>query len=473
VLFNTLDFAVFITVIYCLFVFSPDGWKKYILLAASLFFYGYFDPRILALLVLTTAAVYGAAIGIERSVSARSRRFFLFLAVAGCLAFLSFFKYFDFFSQSLNRLSEISGLSIKSPVLHLILPAGISFYTFQLISYCVDVERRICPAEKSFPDLLLFVTYFPKLVAGPIERANRLLPLLKSPRQAMGEEMHSALWLIFWGIFKIVFFADNLTPIVNTALVPGASLPFPTVSFAAVLFAIQIYADFSGYTDTARGISRLFGIELVLNFNIPFLSSNPAEFWRRWHITVGAFFRDYIYIPLGGSRISIWRQNINIMIVWLLGGLWHGASVGFFVWGIYCGVCIIAYNLLRPFLESFSRRSVFADRMTLYGGRIFTFLLFSHGLLLFRVDSITHLRDISLQLLYTPGQSWIHASVILHALVFVLPLILVQTAQALSGHLEIFPALPRFFRYCAILTGTFLFFVLGSYHSDRFFYFQF
>jgi len=187
VLFNTLDFAVFITVIYCLFVFSPDGWKKYILLAASLFFYGYFDPRILALLVLTTAAVYGAAIGIERSVSARSRRFFLFLAVAGCLAFLSFFKYFDFFSQSLNRLSEISGLSIKSPVLHLILPAGISFYTFQLISYCVDVERRICPAEKSFPDLLLFVTYFPKLVAGPIERANRLLPLLKSPRQAMGE----------------------------------------------------------------------------------------------------------------------------------------------------------------------------------------------------------------------------------------------------------------------------------------------
>ena len=255
-----------------------------------------------------------------------SRKALLFLAVSVNLLCLGFFKYYNFFTDSMAGLLEVWGLSSPLPVLEILLPVGISFYTFQITAYTVDVYRKESQAEKSFWDLLLFCSYFPQLVAGPIERAGRLLPLLKSPSPVTYDMFRRGAMLALWGIFKKVYIADNLSQFVDIILIPGIAPPTGAYFLGACVFAVQIYADFSGYTDVARGVSRMLGIELVLNFNLPFISANPSEFWRRWHITLGSFLRDYIYIPLGGNRNGRFRQSLNLMIVWTLGGLWHGGQ---------------------------------------------------------------------------------------------------------------------------------------------------
>ncbi len=472
-LFNTLDFLIFFAAVAAVFAAVGRKYRRYVLLAASLFFYGYFDVRILALLVLTVFINFLAVDRMHRSESARNKKIFLGLCLAANLGFLLFFKFFGFLSQLAARAAEITGRPGAIPVFEILLPAGISFYTFQIISYAVDVYRGILPPENSFVNLLLFITYFPKLTAGPIERASRLLPVLSSPPLPSRDQVASGLALAAWGIFKKAYIADNLSPIVNSALTPGAHLPSLSMSLGAILFAAQIYADFSGYTDVARGISRLFGIELVLNFNLPFLSPNPGDFWRRWHITVGAFFRDYIYIPLGGSRYGIFRHNLNIVIVWFLGGLWHGASVGFFVWGLYCGFLIVLYNICSPWIEKIAARGPAWDRSLIILGRIYTFITFSHGLLLFRVVSIAHLKEVASLLVPDVSAGWVSPIVVFQALFYLWPLIVMQIAQAFRGEMEILPKLPAGMKLIVFTAGAALFLLFGAFHSDRFFYFQF
>ncbi|MEQ9362662.1 MAG: MBOAT family O-acyltransferase, partial [Leptospirales bacterium] len=421
-----------------------------ILLAGSLAFYGYWDWRILGLLIATVAVNYVAALRIARIQTGERRtwsgdRGWLWIAVGWNLACLGVFKYYLFVQGVWARLLAAyweSGPGL--PLLEILLPVGISFYTFQITAYTVDVFRREIEAERSFANLLLFATYFPQLVAGPIERAGRLLPLLRSPPDPTYEQFRTGMILACWGIFKKAFIADNLSRFVDIVLIQGVSPSPGAHAVAACVFAIQIYADFSGYTDVARGVSRMLGIELTLNFDLPFLASNPAEFWRRWHITLGAFLRDYVYIPLGGNRFGALFQARNVLIVWTLGGLWHGASIGFLVWGFYCGLLVVVYGICAPFIRRLSETHWSMRRGLLYGGRVFTFLTFAYGLLLFRVDSPAHLwRVIGNAFWFIRGADFtgdargVSVALLAQILFYIWPLIVAQWFQNRSGELEV------------------------------------
>ncbi len=487
-----------------------------ILLVASLAFYGYWDWRILGLLIVTVGVNYLAGLAMVRvrrrrgerespatsagagfagsnvpdtdgPVSFRAARYWsaergwLWLAVVWNLACLGVFKYYLFVQGLWARLlarhwEHGPGL----PVLEILLPVGISFYTFQITTYIVDVFRREIPAERSFARLLLFTTYFPQLVAGPIERAGRLLPLLRQPPDPTYEQFRTGLILACWGIFKKVFIADNLSPFVDIVLMPDVSPPAGAYFFAACAFAVQIYADFSGYTDVARGVSRMMGIELTLNFNLPFLASNPADFWRRWHITLGAFLRDYVYIPLGGNRFGVIYQARNVLLVWTLGGLWHGASIGFLVWGFYCGLLVVAYGACGPLIRRLATLHWSVARALLYGGRAFTFLSFAYGLLLFRVDSPEHLwRVLENAFWFMAADSGPVASggvsveLLLQLAFYVWPLVLMQWYQNRRGELEVIGEFPRPLRFAVYAVGISHFVLFGTFNSAAFFYFQF
>ena len=473
-LFNTLDFVVFGFVIYGAYLVLPPRTRFPLLLSASLFFYGYWNARILGLLMATVAVNHRAALFLgSADLPVSKRNVALWGAVGFNLAALGFFKYYNFFADSLGKLLSLGGLGAPLPLLEILLPVGISFYTFQITAYVVDVSRGSVSAERSYWRLLFFTTYFPQLVAGPIERAGRLLPLLRRLPDVRSDQVSSGFLLAAWGLFKKVYVADNLSQFVDILLVPGVHPPILAYSVGACVFALQVYADFSGYTDTARGCSRMLGIELTLNFDLPFLSSNPAEFWRRWHITLGSFLRDYVYIPLGGSRVSAWRQSWNVIIVWTLGGLWHGASLGFLVWGIYCGLLVVAYAAARPLLDRVSALHPAADRSLLYLGRIYTFLTFGHGLLLFRVENPAHLRAVLSNLNPFATGPLLEWSMLGHLMFFAWPLITMQVAQAIGGRLEIWEALPRVGRAGLFACGLLLVILFGVFNADQFFYFQF
>ncbi len=472
-LFNTLDFLVFGTIVLAVRFAVPRTWRSPWLLAASLFFYGYWDWRILLLLIFTVAVNYLAALRLE---TRRGDRLTLAAAVVLNLAFLGFFKYYMFTQGLLDGLFAYFDSGGPLPVLDVLLPVGISFYTFQITSYIVDVSRGETRAERSFPALLLFTTYFPQLVAGPIERAGRLLPHLKDPATPTFAEFRSGMLLAAGGIFKKVFIADNLSRFVDLVLVPGVQPPAGAYFLGACAFAVQIYADFSGYTDVARGVSRMIGIELVRNFNLPFLSSNPAEFWRRWHITLGAFLRDYVYIPLGGNRIGPLMQARNVLIVWTLGGLWHGASIGFLVWGFYCGVLVVMYGACAPWIARIAARGPLVERALMYGGRVFTFLTFAHGLLLFRVESPEHLWFVVENVVPVFGADvpWVSGALVLQVLFYASPLIMMQWLQVRRGELEIIGEWPGPVRWLVYSIGLLLFVMFGSFENpEQFFYFQF
>lgn len=447
------------------------GRRRWVVLGGSLLFYGLRNPWILLLLIATTYVNFILARRMEATDDAQIRKRLLASAVIVTLFFLAFFKYTLFTLRGVNLLLTAGGRhALTLP--DLVLPAGISFYTFQLVSYSVDVYRRETGAEKSFAHLLLFVTYFPKLIAGPIERAREFLPQLIHPRPITSDAFASGATLALWGLLKKVFVADNLSPFVDSILRPGVEPPAFAYSIAALALAVQIYADFSGYTDMARGFSRMIGVELSLNFNLPVLASNPAEIWRRWHITVGAFFRDYIYIPLGGGRSGFFRKSLNILIVWIAGGLWHGASLGFLVWGFYCGLLIVGYSALSGWIERAARISPAVDRVLVIGGRIFTTLTFAHGLLLFRVESPAHLWRVLVHVFDWTGPA-LPMDTFTRLGFFVCPLLLMQMIQALTGRLEWIHETRPSLRTGILLALLVLVAGFGSFRGEQFFYFQF
>ncbi len=470
-LFNTLEFLAFFGAFLGLFFLTRPDWRRWVVLGGSLGFYGLRNPWILLLLIATTLANFVLVRRLEMTEDLQLRKKLVAAAVLISLFFLAFFKYTLFTLRGVNSaLSVAGGHPFTLP--DLVLPAGISFYTFQLISYSVDVYRREAGAEKSFWNLLLFVTYFPKLIAGPIERAREFLPGLVRPSSVTPDMFSSGATLALWGLLKKVFVADNISPFVDSILRPGVDPPAFATSIAALALAIQIYADFSGYTDMARGFSRMIGVELSLNFHLPVLASNPAEIWRRWHITVGAFFRDYIYIPLGGGRAGLFRKSLNILIVWVAGGLWHGASLGFLVWGIYCGLLIIGYSALSGSIARLGRTSGVMDQILLVLGRIFTTLTFAHGLLLFRVDSPAHLWRVVVHVFDWSGpglpfDTWGRL------LFFTWPLIAMQVIQAWTGRMEWIHSTRAPLRAAVIFVLLVLVVGFGSFRGEQFFYFQF
>lgn len=343
-LFNSFVFPIFFLIVWSVYLCLKHKPQNILLLVASYVFYGWWDWRFLGLLLVSTLTDYFIAKSMGKCGENRqgTKKTLLLVSLVTNLGILGFFKYFNFFADSFQRVVAPLGLQADFVTLNILLPVGISFYTFQTMAYTIDVYRGKENVCKNFFDFALYVSFFPQLVAGPIERSTNLLPQIKNKRVVTRAIIYSACQLILMGYFKKVFIADGVAPIVNECFDTPDKFGGITLLLGAYLFAIQIYGDFAGYTDIARGVSRLFGIELMLNFRQPYLSANITDFWRRWHISLSQWLRDYLYIPLGGNRKGKVRTYINNMITMLLGGLWHGAAVSFVVWGglhgLYLGV---------------------------------------------------------------------------------------------------------------------------------------
>lgn len=473
--FNSFAFAVFLPVVVGLYwlLYRRTRWQNWLLLVASYVFYGWWDWRFLSLLAISTVVDHLVASRIHTisgtdADSERRRRRWLVLSVVTNLGILGFFKYFNFFAGSMQALLASVGVEADPFYLNVILPVGISFYTFQTLSYTVDVYRREMPPARSFWDFALYVAFFPQLVAGPIERAVALVPQIEQPRRFDRLQFTDGLHLIFWGLFKKVYVADNLAPVVNS------TFGDPTASGWQVLvgiyaFAFQIYCDFSGYSDIARGCAKAMGFELMHNFRFPYVSKNPSEFWRRWHISLSTWLRDYLYIPLGGNRGSALLTYRNLGLTMLLGGLWHGATWLFVLWGAYQGLLLIAHRL---YTESRGERPASDGLASRLVRVVVMFQFVCLGWLIFRGESLSQIGSMLGRLLTWSGTvDW---SAGMPLLTFAGPLLLVEAVLGWSRrealyHLTWLPSGLRAVGYGAL----FYLFAFHGASSQSFIYFQF
>lgn len=349
-LFNSMQFCVFFPVAVGLYYLIPGRWRWAWLLAASYAFYMAWNPGYVVLLWISTLVDYGAALQIAKADRPVVRRRWLALSLSANLGLLFFFKYYNFFQDSLGAATGALGWPLELPHSNFLLPLGISFYTFQTLSYTIDVYRGTMRPERHLGRFALYVCFFPQLVAGPIERAARLLPQLNRVHALDYGRVTDGLRLMGWGLFKKMVIADRLATVVEQVYRDPASQGGPALVLATLCFAFQIYCDFSGYSDIAIGAARVLGVQLSANFNRPYAAASITEFWRRWHITLSTWFRDYVYVPLGGNRTLRGRWVFNILLVFAVSGLWHGASWTFLVWGLLHGIFLLAERgLARAF----------------------------------------------------------------------------------------------------------------------------
>jgi D-alanyl-lipoteichoic acid acyltransferase DltB (MBOAT superfamily) len=345
-LFNSFIFFIFLGAVLPLYYFLPRKAKNPLLLIASYIFYGYWDYRFVGLLILSTLVDFFVGKALFKATVQKYRKQLLIISMLVNLSILGFFKYFGFFVDSFAHIVSAFGGNLDYLHLNIILPVGISFYTFQTMSYTIDIYRKKIDATDNFIDFAVFVAFFPQLVAGPIERAKNLLPQIHKTPLPSKSQVEKGLVLIVTGLFKKVMIGDTIGRFVDHVFAQPNLYHSPELLIALLLFSIQIYADFSGYSSIARGTAKLLGIELMKNFEQPYLSRNITEFWHRWHISLSTWLKDYLYISLGGNRIGIKRTYINLMITMLLGGLWHGASWNFVIWGGLHGVFLAFHKYM-------------------------------------------------------------------------------------------------------------------------------
>jgi alginate O-acetyltransferase complex protein AlgI len=474
-LFNSIEFLLFLPIVLAIYYALPHRPQNWFLLAASCFFYASWDWRFLAPLLFSTSVDYFCARRMEDSILAGEappfRKKYLALSVISNLGLLGFFKYFDFFSESLQRLLGSLAWNAQLWTLRVILPVGISFYTFQALSYTIDVYRGEIHATRNFWDFLLCVIYFPHLVAGPIQRARSLLPQVMRPRKIRRDQLLEGVHLILWGYFQKVYIADNIGAAISWIFSGPAPDGFYTV-IGMYAFAVQIFCDFSGYTDIARGVAKLMGFEFMLNFNLPYFAANPQEFWQRWHISLSTWFRDYLYVPLGGNRTWPLRTYLNLMVTMVIAGLWHGAAWHFVMWGFYHGCLLIAHRLLRPVLGKISFSSPLPRAVWLAARVLFMFQLTCFGWLLFRASSAAALVGLVNSLLH--GFHVIDIPFATSILILSAPLVLVQCIQKFTGRLEFldFRWIPAELR--TVVYASFVYFTVFRGGPPRaFIYFQF
>ncbi len=391
-LFNSFEFLFFLPIVFLLywFVFRPYKWQNLLVVVSSYVFYGWWDWRFLLLIAFTTICSYGSGLLIEYFEGKRKKQ--QLVSASNILlnfAILGVFKYYNFFAENFEIIIDCIGLKADWPTLNVILPVGISFYTFQALSYTIDVYRGKIKATRDIIAFFAFISFFPQLVAGPIERATNLLPQFLKSRTFNYESAVDGSRQMLWGFFKKIVVADNCAYIVNLYWgdLDASALQLWVL---AILFSFQIYCDFSGYSDIAIGCAKLFGINLMRNFNVPYFSRSIPEFWRRWHISLMTWFRDYVYFPLGGSRCEKLKVIRNVFIVWGISGLWHGANWTFVCWGLYHAILLAVYNIIGvntkynhvaaydKILPSFKETTQI----------IFTFLLAVVGWIIFRSDNI-------------------------------------------------------------------------------------
>lgn len=344
-LFNSFAFAVFLPIVFILYWILPKKCQWLVILVSSYYFYMSWNVRYVFLILLTTVISYATAILLEKEENIKRRKLYLAAAFLSCLGVLFFFKYFNFISASIAGVMQQFSVNYSPFMVDVLLPVGISFYTFQTLAYVIDVYRGDVGAERHFGKYAAFISFFPQLVAGPIERTGNLLPQIKRENTFEYGQASYGLKLMVWGFFKKIVVADTLAVYVDTVYNNLHSYKGMILGIATVFFTIQIYCDFSGYSDIAVGCAKLFGIDLMSNFKSPYFSSSVKEFWSRWHISLSTWFRDYVYIPLGGNRVPRWRHRLNLMITFLVSGLWHGAAWTYVVWGGIHGLAQVVENV--------------------------------------------------------------------------------------------------------------------------------
>lgn len=526
-LFHTVDFLAFFGIFYLLYLLLNGSLRlqNILILLASYLFYSAWDERFLTLIMTSTVTDYVAGLGasgqlisrktglklsvflalgtaailfqtfttswiymlliavyislgwifavtIQRQTNTEIRRHsWLVASLIVNLGLLCVFKYFNFFSDSFAALAGRFGLELNWTTLTIILPVGISFYTFQTLSYTLDIYRGKLKPTHHFVEFAAFVAFFPQLVAGPIERASNFLPQFFKKRIITSELISSGLVLFFWGMYKKTVVADNLSPIADRIFADPASMSAGELWAGLLAFTFQIYCDFSGYSDMARGIARMMGFELMLNFNIPYFSRTPSEFWRRWHISLSSWLRDYLYIGLGGNRSNEWLTYRNLMLTMVLGGLWHGAAWTFVIWGFYQGLVLVIYRMLNidRLLSLANNNALLRLSSSAVSGTIF-FLLTMLGWLIFRAENVSTILTYLPGLFSLPigGEQQFSTMVPL-----LIPLLLVQIVQAYCKKIEVLNLLPMFVRFNMGLFAMCSIFWLSFHGEVQFIYFDF
>jgi len=467
-LFHSIEFLIFFFVVYFLYVILSFKWQNCLLLAASYVFYGFWDWRFLSLIWVSTIVDYFCAIKIENANDPKRRIRFLGFSLIVNLGLLGIFKYFDFFTNSFIDLLSLFGFSVSEVSLNIILPIGISFYTFQSLSYTIDVYQGKLKSTDRFLDFALYVSFFPQLIAGPIERAQHLLPQILKPRKILISEVKEGAYLFAWGLFEKIFIANNLAQIVDPIFAKSDHFSSMEVLVAGYAFAFQIFADFDGYSNMARGLGKCLGIDIMVNFNLPYFAKNPRDFWRRWHISLSTWLRDYLYIPLGGNRSSANRNLGNLMIVMLLGGLWHGASWTFILWGAYHGFLLIAHRFITLKFPSKNNHCV---------TEVFKCVGFFHlvviGWVIFRAESVSQVMVMMQSVFLNHSFDHNTTTMIIKLICILLPLWIIQIWQHQSKNLMVVFQSHWLLKYFVMAVLFYLFTIWGVFDEIEFIYFQF
>jgi alginate O-acetyltransferase complex protein AlgI len=472
-LFTQLTFWIFFATVGALYVVLRHRAQNRMLLVASYVFYGVWDWRFLSLIFLSTCIDYVVARALGIQDDPQKRRRLLFTSLASNLGMLCIFKYLGFFADSFSDLLMLAGMTASPFTLSIVLPVGISFYTFQTLSYTIDVYRRNLAPEQNFWDFALFVAFFPQLVAGPIERASNLLPNITMPRVLSWDAFGRGTVLCLTGLIKKVVIADGISPAVDAIY----SAPNPSgidIALATWLFAVQIYCDFSGYTDIARGVAKMLGFGLMRNFAQPYFATNPQEFWRRWHISLSTWLRDYLYVSLGGNRGGRWMTYRNLMATMVLGGLWHGAAWNFILWGAFQGGLLSLHRALvgptRQIGKGIVGLLVRAIAILLF------FQTICYGWLLFRATSFGQIADFTQTLLAVGAVDYLQISVPtppIGALVGMLALLLWDIGIERTGNPRFYDVLPSPLRGALYAAMIYLLAFGATTGTSGFIYFQF
>ncbi|OQB43460.1 MAG: Peptidoglycan O-acetyltransferase [Candidatus Hydrogenedentes bacterium ADurb.Bin179] len=466
-LFNSVNFACFFLLFYLVYVSLRGAARNVWLLAAGYVFYASWDWRFLALLLTTTVVDYGVGLGIGFTDSRGRKRLLLCLSLLVNLGILFTFKYFNFFADNLTALLQVLGLNADPITLRILLPVGVSFYTFRSITYTVDIYRGQAAPTRNLLHYAVFVSFFPELIAGPIERARTFLPQIASERNITYPMVREGAWLLLLGLFKKVVIADNMAVIADTVFNAPSEHHGLAVLLGVYAYTLQIYGDFSGYSDMARGVARLMGFDPILNFRMPYFSMNPQEFWHRWHISLSTWLRDYLYISMGGNRKGRFRTYAHLFMTMLLGGLWHGAAWNFIFWGAYHGAALIVHRLWRELRGAPETAPGLWTRLTCI---FLTFHMAAFGWILFRVKTIgdagVMLRNLAVPALSRPD--WL-----LHILLFSWPLFLLHLMKERSGDMLVVKKWPGPVRFIVYML-LFAFIVLcGRVENYEFIYAQF
>lgn len=479
--FNSFTYAAFLAINVALYYSLPARWRWILLLAASYYFYMSWNAKYAVLLVASTLIDYVAAILIHGESRTNRRRLYLGVSLASNLGLLFAFKYYAFAVGSLERIAVFFGTSLEIPHLNVLLPVGISFYTFQSLSYTIDVYRGDRAPERHVGLFALYVSYFPQLVAGPIERSTTLLPQLREACTFRADRFADGIKLIIWGLFKKVVVSDQMAVFVDRAYAQPWDQHGWVLLLGTYFFAFQIYCDFSGYSDIAIGSARLMGHDLMINFRRPYFSTSLTNFWRRWHVSLSTWFRDYLYFPLGGNRVSFHRSCANIMTVFVISGVWHGASWTYIIWGFIHGVILVAERIGQrmkalPVLSWLNG----GGRTAAWTTRIVTFHIVLLSWVFFRASYVQDALHITTQILRDLGDVNLAAIASVWALPSVAGLLLllgfllaVEAAADSDDFGKLFANRSRWFRWGFYYLLLLMIMLVGKYDGKAFIYFQF